>query len=214
MRKNAAAETLLMIKVDEIKTAADAYVQVIQDWQIIKDHLSNKIDVSLTEDQERKMVRYMHIHNQLLTGRYSKVEVIKQTMRIYKISQKQAYEDYNCTTEIFSSLVPVNKLFELQLEIEVNKRLRMKAEEVMDFKGAAACGKNLIALIAQLPEKEEFDAKDFSGHNVEASDDPRLLGAPDVDMKAVLAAINEKRKVKIKTELFETAEVIKEDVDN
>ena len=58
-------------------------------------------------------------------------------------------------------------------------------------------------MLKELPDEEENPAELFEGHQIEAVFDPTLLGAPAVDMKEVLKAINEKRDKKIQIDMFE-----------
>jgi len=80
------------------------------------------------------------------------------------------------------------------------------------MKSAAAFQKNIIQLQRDIPDEETNPGELFEGHTIEAVFDPKLLGAPDVDMKKVMEAVNEKRKVKINFDLFE--DISHEDIPN
>jgi hypothetical protein len=86
--------------------------------------------------------------------------------------------------------------------------MKRKAMAAFDFKAAAAFQRNIIELQKLIPDKEETLGEFFEGHTIEAVFDPRLLGAPAVDMKEVLKALNAKRKTPIKIDMFEELETV------
>jgi hypothetical protein len=195
-----------------ILNGAAAIVEMTNDWQTIREFLCNRLEEDLLTDmQKKKLERYQFMYSNTMKGKYTKQEVISMCRRFFSISQSQAYEDYNCMSEIFATVMHINKQFEIKMQIESVKMAMAKATEICDFKGAEAARKNLISLIALLPEEESSPGELFQGHIVEASYDPRRLGAPAVDWKAIANAINDKRKVKIDFSKFEDAEVINGD---
>ncbi|HYC28225.1 MAG TPA: hypothetical protein VEB42_05400, partial [Chitinophagaceae bacterium] len=170
-------------------------------------YLSNRLGegFELTPEQQKKMDRYKFIYDQLSSGKYTEQEIVSQltNKNLYALSLSQAYEDMRCSREIFSSIINVNRTFEVKLQLDINRNLQRKAIELGDMKAAAAFEKNRALLLKLLPEEDESPADAFEGHIFEAVFDPRLLGAPDVDMKEVLRVINEKRNKKIEIDLFE-----------
>ena len=208
-------ETLInaMVKrAESVRTAAELLMEQTQDWQIIQQYLCNRIqDSKLTAQQEEKLKRYQFAYNQLISGRYSEQEVISQLMNIYHLKISQAYEDINGTREIFSTVLSINKKFEQKQALEIAKSCQAKCIEMNDMKGAAAFNKNIMGLTRDIGEIEENPADLFLGHSIEAVFDPTLLGAPAIDMQEVLKAVNERRKVKINTDMFEELEIIKDE---
>lgn len=199
--------TALIKKADGIQKATEALLETTRDWQTIKAYLSNRLGEAfeLTETQQKKLTRYKFIYDQLSSGKYTEQEVVSQLTNksLYALSLSQAYEDLRCSQEIFTSVISVNKEFEIKLQLQINRNLQRKAEELGDFKAAAAFEKNRALLLKLLPDQDDSPADMFEGHIFEAVFDPRLLGAPDVDMKEVLKTINEKRDKKINIDLFE-----------
>ena len=209
MRKNEKVDQLMMIKAEQVRSAAEILLEKTVDWQVIREFMSNRHnEIVLSDEQERKLTRYKFIYDQLSGGKYSKSQIIGQLMneKLYGVSISQAYEDIRCSGELFTSVIHFNKQFELNNEIEIAKAARAKCLEVFDFKNAAAFAKVIKDLIAIQPDEEDTPGKDFEGHTVEAVFDPQLLGAPDIDMKEVLAALNAKRKVAIKIDMFDNIE--------
>jgi hypothetical protein len=119
--------------------------------------------------------------------------------------------DMECCKELWASVINVKRTFEITIELEINRRLMYKAEEMGDMKAAAQFEKNRILLLKLLPEEEDTSAELFEGHIIEAVFDPSLLGAPEVDMREILEMVNAKRKVKINIDMFAT-DITHEDV--
>lgn len=202
-------QTSLQLRADQVKKGAELLLDKTRDWQIIKQFLCNRLaETFLTSAQEEKLKRYQYIYNQLVSGKYTETEVISQLTNpmLYNISITQAYEDLNATKEIFPSFINLNKRFELMIQLQVNRDMLRKASEIGDLKAFAALEKNRSAMLAQIEDAEDSAADLFEGHVLEAVFDPSLLGVPRIakeDMKDLLNEINEKRKVKIKTDFIE-----------
>lgn len=193
-------------KADAIEKGTNLLLEKTRDWQVIKAYLNNRlVDLELTDIQQKKLERYQFVYNQLVSGKYTDQEVISQLTNksMYGVSLSQAYEDMSSSREIFASVVNINKRFEINLQLQINRNMQRKAEELGDFKALAALEKNRALLLKLLPDEEENPAEFFEGHIFEAVFDPRLLGAPDIDMKEVLKAVNEKRNKKINIDLFD-----------
>ena len=175
-----------------------------RDWQLIKQFLQNRIaDITLTKKQEEKLERYQYIYNQSVSGKYTESQIVNSCMTLYKVKLTQAYDDLKCAKEIFSSVININKQFELSLQLQINKKLMIKAESVNDFQALAAFEKNRIQLLAMVEVVEENPADLFEGHTIEAVFDPSLIGAASLDLPELMRVINEKRKIKINPNLFE-----------
>jgi hypothetical protein len=204
MRKNEPVSNVLIKRAEQIRSAAEILIAKTNDWQIIKQFLCNRLDeVELTEIQQKKLERYQFIYNQLVSCKYTDQDVLNMLIKTYKIKVGQAYEDMNCARELYTAVININKRFELQIELQSAKDMKRKCVEIGDFKTAGIIQKNMVAIIALLPDEEDNPADLFEGHKIEAVFDPKLLGAPDVNMKQVLDAINAKRKVAIKTDMFD-----------
>lgn len=197
----------LIKRAQEVNDAAEFILAKTRDWQTIKQYLSNRInDIQLTPEQEKKLQRYQYIYNQMVSGRYTDQEVVNQVKTNYSVELTQAYEDINHTRELFNSVINVHKQFEIKLQLQINRKMLHKAAELLDMKAYAALEKNRALLIKLLPDESENPAEFFEGHTYEMTFDPSLLGAPPVDMKKVLQAINAKRNKHIKTDMFEELE--------
>lgn len=208
MRKNENVIAIMQSKYAAVASAAEVITNMTNDWQLIKQYLNNRLQLNeLTDVQQKKLERYNFIYSNMLGGKYGKQEVLSITMKFFNMGMTQIYEDFNCVQEIYSSVVSINKTFELQLELESAKEMKRKAMAAFDFKAAAAFQRNIIELQKMIPDKEEIPGEFFEGHTIEAVFDPRLLGAPAVDMKEVLKALNAKRKTPIKIDMFEELEV-------
>lgn len=194
----------LQRRAEEINAQAEFIMAKTHDWQVIKQYMSNRTnDLALTDEQQKKLERYQFIYNELVSGKSTDQQVVMQVKNFFKVSQSQAYEDMNASKEVFSSVVSLNRLFEINLALQLNKKYMAKAEEMSDMKALAAFEKNRKDLLKLLAEANENPAEFFEGHTYEMVFDPKLLGAPKVDMKELLAAINAKRAKPINLDMFE-----------
>lgn len=206
----------LVKKAEVVRTAAERMAERTYDWQMIRDFISNRVeDSQLTAKQEKKLERYQYIYNQMVSGKYTKNEILNQitNKKLFGISLQQAYEDLACSQELFATTININRNFEINLQLEINRNLMRKAEEMGDLKAAAQFEKNRALLLKLLPEEEDKTADLFEGHIIEAVFDPTLLGAPEIDMREVLEMINAKRKVKINIDMFAT-DIPHEDIND
>ena len=201
---------LLQEKSEQVSNATNLLVQKTCDWQVIKQYISNRIDdINLTPTQQEKLKRYNYIYNQLVSGRYTENEVINQVMKIFEVKIVQAYEDINCTREIFLTTLNINKRFELKMEYESAKDMKRRCIEIGDFKTAAAIQKNIALLLREIEDDEETPADLFEGIFIEATFNPELLGAPPISKKEIndlLSSINAKRNKKINVDFLDELE--------
>lgn len=201
--------TALQKRAEAVEAQAEFIMAKTRDWQVIKQFMSNRMhEIVLTPEQEKKMERYQFIYNELVSGKSTNQQIVQQVKTLFKIELSQAYEDMNAAREVFTSVININKQFELNLALELNTKYKNKAEAMGDLKALAAFEKNREKLIALLPD-EESDPVDFEGHIYELTFDPQLINGPKVtaeSMKKLLDAINAKRRKPIRTEMFEELE--------
>jgi hypothetical protein len=211
-RANEKAHELLMQRAEQVRSGAEILLEKTRDWQIIKDYMSRRyseLHLELTESQQAKLDLYSFIYAQLGRGKFTTPQIICQLQNLHGRSLSQAYEDIRFTKELFGEIASINKLFELNNQLEIAKRCQSKCEELLDFKNAKAFGALIRDIIADIPDAEDTQALDFHGYNIDAVFDPKLLGdvRQDVNMKEILTAINAKRKVPIKIDMFEELNV-------
>jgi hypothetical protein len=207
--KEQAVSASLKKKAADIVKSVESITEKTRDWQLIKQFMLNRLgDIKLTPKQVEKMGRYQFAYNQMAGGKYNDNDVINLTMNMYGLEYSQACEDVSASKEIFSTVININKKFELNIQLQVNRNLQKKAEQLCDFKALAAFEKNRIAMLAMVQDEEENPADQFVGHQFEAVFNPSLIGAVPVDLKELMTVINEKRKVKLKPELFQHLEFI------
>lgn len=199
---------------EQISNTTDRLLETTKDWQLIKQYVNNRIDkIKLNDRQQQKLQRYQFVYNQLSSGKYTEQNVLSQLCDHFGVEIVTAYADMNCAKEIFSSFVNINKKFEIKIQLEINKKMMAKAIEIQDTKNYAILEKNRIELLKQIEDQENAPGELFEGHTIIAEFNPSLLGVPAVNVKELMKAINEKRSVKIKTDLFEDInfEEIKQD---
>lgn len=195
----------LQKRAEEVNRQADFIMAKTRDWQVIKQYMSNRVaDIELTPEQQKKMDRYQFVYNEIVAGKSTDQQVANQVKTFFKVSISQAYEDINATKEIFSTVININKQFELNIALQLNTKYKAKAEEMNDLKALAMFEKNRKDLLKLLPDVEDNAADLFEGHINELTFDPTLLGAPvKIDMVEILTAINAKRNKKINLDMFE-----------
>ena len=194
--------------VSAIRKGAELVVNSINDWQVIRQFLSNRSGgLALTDIQQAKLDRYNFMYNQLASGNFSEYDVVEVVSKKYEITIQQGYEDLACTKEIYSTLFNFNKAFELRIQLDLNRIMLKKAEVDEDYIAYASLEKNRIKLMQMIPEMD-LDENWFEPHQNIIEFNPELIGAEQVDMQEVLNYINEKRKLKINTALFDEAEKV------
>ena len=135
-------------RAEEVNRQAEFILAKTRDWQVIKQYMSNRIaDIELTPEQQKKMERYQFVYNELVGGKSTDQQVANQVKNFYKVSISQAYEDINASKEIFSTVISINKQFELNLALQLNTKYKAKAEEIGDMKALAMFEKNRKDLI-------------------------------------------------------------------
>ena len=198
----AKAISILKKKADDVANATNLIVENIRDWQQIKAYMCNRLDeMVLSPIQQAKLDRYQYINNQLVSHKYTVSEVVNQVVTLYNVELRQAYDDLKCTKELFSSVININKSFELHIELESLRILYRKCLSINDFKNAVATKKVINSILKQVESFEDIPGELFEGHTIEAIFDPVLLGAPEIsdeDYKKLLADIQTKRGVKKK----------------
>jgi hypothetical protein len=205
--------TVLKDTANQVETTAALLVQKTSDWQTIKRYMTSRTsDIKLTDVQKEKMKRYQFIYNQIISNKYTESEVINTVVKLYDIEQRQAYEDLDDTRELFTTLLNINKAFELKVELESAKSLKRLCVAKGDLPSAAKFSKNIIQILALINQEETMPEGVFEGHAIEAVFDPKLIGAPEISeeqMKALLQKINLKRNKQISIEDIGFEEVLK-----
>lgn len=200
--------THLMKKSAAISQGAELLASSINDWQMIRQFLTNRVaELELTPTQREKLQRYNFIYDQLASGNYIDAQVVHLVAEKYGVTTRQAYEDIICSKEVYTHVLNFNKAFEIRLQLNLNRKLLTRAMDAGRFDEYAMLERNRVRLIALLPDIEE-GSNWFEPHENVIEFNPELIGAPAVDTDEVLKYIEEKRKAKLKTALFEEAEVI------
>lgn len=199
----------LVKKVEAITAGAALLAEKTNDWQIIKEYLSNRSsNIALTPMQQKKLERYQFVYNQLSSGKFLEKEVVTQITREFNVSQEIAYEDLADAKELYGFLFSINKVFELKLQLDINRLLINKAKEANDLRAAAAFEKNRIEMLKLVPELVDTPGQYFESHINEIMFDPGLIGAPDIDIRQVLIEINKRHGAAIDLDAIPEAEVI------
>jgi len=199
----------LVKKVESISAGAALLAEKTNDWQVIKQYLSNRANnMELTNMQKKKLARYQFVYNQLSSGKFLEKEVVTQITKEFNVDIDIAYEDVADAKELYGFLFSINKLFELKIQLDINRLLINKAKEANDLRAAAAFEKNRIELLKLVPEIVDTPGQYFESHTYEIKFDPSLIGAPDINMKEILAEINKRHGATLDLDAIEEAEVV------
>lgn len=204
-----AVQKALMEKMESIAQGAMTIAEHTNDWQLIRDFISNRIEgLKLSKRQEEKLKRYQFVYNQLSTGRYLDKEIVSQLKKQYGIEDAQAYQDVRDAKEVFNVVFNINKAFELKLTLDRNWVMMQKASEANDLKAYAQLEKNRQKLLEMVPDIEKSLADVFVPHTFILKFDPSLIGAPPVDITEVEQYIKKRREKGGNTAGIDEAEVV------
>ena len=87
---------------DFVKYTRDNSFQRIKAWYI------DESKVILTEKEESRKTRFVHIWSLRIHNKYSKHQIIKIITKEHNISQATAYRDYTLSMELFGDIDEVN----------------------------------------------------------------------------------------------------------
>jgi hypothetical protein len=116
--------------------------------KIIQYLQSGDTDIQLSADLEQILKRYTKCAD-LIKQYGSRLKVVPMMMQLFQISQAQAYRDFDNTSYVFGSTPRTSKDFYLDLLIGNIVETRTKAMTKDDFRAAAACDKNMLAVLQE-----------------------------------------------------------------
>jgi hypothetical protein len=213
--KNSNISQYLVRKAQEVATATESLMEVTQDWQLILEFMKNRIEgIKLTKKQHEKMRRYQFAYAQCSTGKFTDQEVMTLLRTEFEnVGVSQAYEDMRCMREIYNVIGNINKRYEIHIQMQINRRMLIKAEEADDKIAYAMLEKNRILMMKELQVEEENPAENFKGHVYQPVFDVSLISDEQIDMKEVLRLINEKRGVKLNLSQISATDIPYESIE-
>jgi hypothetical protein len=103
---------------------------------------------------------------------------------------------------LFSTVLPIDKLFELKVELESCRTLKRKCIAAGDIDTANKIEKNIITILNMVEQAEPAPTELFEGHIIEPMFNPSLIGAPEITKDVfndLMHRIAEKRGKKFDT---------------
>lgn len=203
----------------QIATHAEAVAAEINDWQTIKSALTRRIEVQLTPIQQQKLEQYQYVYNQLVSGKYTEMDVLEMLQGgMYDMNFQQALRTLRDAKELFSATLNVSKLFEIRLQLERNLVMLNKCDKARDPKAYAQIEKNRVKLLSMLPEEGTTVADDFVPRQNLVMYDPTLLGVTPADVQDLLELKKELEKkyggkITFAGKDFEDAEIVDNEPD-
>jgi hypothetical protein len=145
-------------KIDQdLSTRYDAnYVEAIEQYLI-----NGGEGVELTIAQQKILERYRFADEKIRqnNGRFKRSEIVQQIMAKFGVSRETAFKDIVNTEHIFCSSYPLNKRYEIGVQIEFFKDELRKAAEDKDRDAVAKIGKVLVSLYEIYPDVTPSRAK-------------------------------------------------------
>ena len=162
----------------QISASAELAAAAISDWQIIQDHLTQRIrDIVLTEAQEKKLQRYQFIYNQSVSGKYNEREVCEMVKGLEGVASiAQALAEMRDAKELFTTAYKLDKHFELKMSLEMNLTMMARAKAKGDERAYAQLEKNRAKLISMIPDDEKALGEEFLPHTNNIMFNPVLIG--------------------------------------
>lgn len=178
------AKDVMLNRTRQIMAGAEMLAKETNDWQLIQAYLTRRIEgIELSPVQQEKLERYQFIYNQLVSGKYTDLDVSEMIQESYGISYVQALQDMRDAKELFSASFNINKQFELKAQMEINRMLIQQAKDAGDFRAATQFEKNRVKMISLIEDQSESLADDFKGHTNILVFDPALLGIEPLEQE-------------------------------
>lgn len=178
---------------DAIIARAEWMAEQTNDIETLKAYLKGRMDdIKLTERQEVKLKRWQFIYDQLSSGKYTEHEVRLQVMEKFQVGQSISYQDMRNATDIMCTTLNLNKLFKIQVDIQLLDVMKEKARKTNQLDAYARLQKVQTELYKMLPDKEEVPADYFEARQNIIEFNPSLLGIapiPDAQMGELLSQL-------------------------
>lgn len=177
----------------ELIRRAEWIAEQTNDYQTIKAYMQARIrEVDMTEAQKEKLRRWQFVYDQSATGNYSEAQIRLQLQEHFKVNQNTSYVDMRQAKELMSTTLNINKIFKIQLDIELLDIMKQKAKSTNNLDAYAKLQKAQNELYKMLPDDDHSAGDDFIPHANIIEFNPALLGVeriPDDQMKKLLDQI-------------------------
>lgn len=169
--------TFLQKHKEELISRAEWMAEQTNDLQTIKAYMTARFnDIKLSDKQKAKMARWQFVYDQLSTGRYTQLDIRWQLQNKFGISEGAAMLDIREASDVFGSTMNINKMFKIQLDIQLLDVMKQKARDTQQLDSYARLQKVQNELYKMLPDEDEVPADHFSPHQIIMKFDPSLLG--------------------------------------
>lgn len=177
----------------EIIRRAEWIAEQTNDFQTIKAYMQARIgELEMTDAQKEKLRRWQFVYDQSATGNYTETEIRLQLQEHFKVNQNTSYVDIRQAKELMSTTLNINKLFKIQIDIELLDIMKQKAKASNNGDTYAKLQKAQNELYKMLPDEDIAAGDDFIPHANIIEFNPALLGVeriPDDQMKKLLDQI-------------------------
>lgn len=184
----------LQRQLDEQNRIMDTIGEQLDDLYQVRDYMLRRIaEHQLTPVQQKKLELYEFIYNQSLSTQWDEDELIDLVRNRANCSRPVAIQLIHESRELFTTVLSVNKQWEIKRQLMANERLLQKAETMGDFKAYAALERNrykLLEMVQEVTRNEEF-----KGHTLQITADPEVIGvkpASKSEIRQLLKELKEK----------------------
>lgn len=162
------------------------------DLQTIRAYMNNRYaDIKLTDTQEFKLKRWQFVYDQMSSGKYTQQEIRSQLELHFKISASESLADMRTAQELFSSTLSINKLFKIQIDIQLLEIMQQKAREANKLDEYAKLQRVKNELYKMLPDEVEKPSDDFEPRQNHFEYNPELLGLQRVSADKMKALVEQ-----------------------
>lgn len=188
-------KNFLQVNKAEIIRRAEWIATQTNDFQTIKAYMQARIrDIDLSAEQKEKLKRWQFVYDQSSSGNYTESEIRQQLMDHFGVTQNTSYVDVRQAKELMSTTLNINKLFKINIDIELLDIMKQKAKAANNGDTYAKLQKAQNELYKMLPDEDLAAGDDFVPHTNVIEFNPSLLGVepiPEEQMKKLLDQIKQ-----------------------
>lgn len=162
------------------------------DLQTIRAYMNNRFaNIQLNDNQELKLRRWQFVYDQMSSGKYTQQEIRNQLELHFKIDRSTSLADLRTAQELFSTTLNINKLFKIQMDIQLLDTMQLKAREANKLDEYAKLQKAKNELYKMLPDEVDNPTDNFEARQNIFEYNPELLGMKPVSSDKMKALIEQ-----------------------
>lgn len=166
------------------------------DYLAVKQYLTRRVsEIQLSDNQAKRLECYQFAYNQLVSGKYTEHEVVDMLISSFTdMSRPKAMQYLRDSKDLFSTTFNINKIFEIKVQLELNRIEQQKASVRGDSQSFARLEKNRVEMMKLIPDVEDDNHEDFEGHVIIPMFDPALLGIDPINKHDLVKLLEDIQK--------------------